>query len=344
MNTTEVNTINYADYTDYPDDASPCSTDTSPVRTIIYQPVLFYLVFTLGLTGNSLVLWVLLKYMKLKTMTDICLLNLALSDLLLVLSLPLWAYQAQGYEFEGHSPCKIMAGVYQVGFYSGILFVTLMSVDRYLAIVHAVSSIRARTLHYGTLASTVIWVASIGASIPQAIFSEVVRDDEGLTCRPHYPEGTVRTWKLFRNTVENVTGLLLCLPIMTFCYVSILTVLQRSRNSKKERAVKLIFIIVGAYVVFWIPYNIVVFLQTLEIFGVGRNCEASQRAFIATCVTETIALVHCCVNPVIYAFVGEKFRKCLGTVLSRYPLFKHFSKDAMVTSKGSEYETSNTHV
>lgn len=43
-------------------------------------------------------------------MTDICLLNLALSDLILAVSLPLWAYNSQHLEL-----CKLMTGVYQVG-------------------------------------------------------------------------------------------------------------------------------------------------------------------------------------------------------------------------------------
>ncbi|KAJ7985628.1 hypothetical protein DPEC_G00354040 [Dallia pectoralis] len=340
MNTTEAVTFNSSTDDYYTYELNGCDMDSSLTSRHIYQPILFYLVFTLGLTGNGLVIWVLLRYMKLKTMTDICLLNLALSDLLLCLSLPLWAYQAQGHVFTGDSPCKIMAGVYQVGLYSGILFVTLMSVDRYLAIVHAVSSFRARTLPYGTLASAVIWLASISASLPEAIFSEA----DVQSCQKRYPDGTEKTWKLFRNFGENTTSLVLCLPGMSFCYVSILVVLQRTRNSKKERAVRLIFIIVGAYVVSWIPYNIVVFLHTLEMFGIGCTCEYSNALLTATEVTETLALAHCGVNPVIYAFVGEKFRKCLRSVLSRHPLFKRFSKDSTVASRGSEYETSNTNV
>ncbi|XP_041758716.2 C-C chemokine receptor type 4-like [Coregonus clupeaformis] len=346
MNTTEATSKDYY-YDYYGDMKSPCSTGTSLTRGTNYQPILFYLVFTLGLTGNSMVLWVLLKYMKLKTMTDICLLNLALSDLLLALSLPLWAYNAQGHEFEGDSPCKIMAGVYQVGFYSSILFVTLMSVDRYLAIVHAVAAMRARTLRYGALACVIVWVASIAAALPEVIFAAMVKENDeesGSSCQRIYPEDTEKTWKLFRNFGENGVGLILCLPIMVFCYISILTVLQRLRNSKKDRAMKLIFAIVVVFIVSWVPYNVVVFLRTLQMFDIGNSCEVSTQVDTAMEVTETIALAHCCVNPVIYAFVGEKFRKCLGTVLSRYPLCKKLSKHAMGSSRASENETSNTPV
>lgn len=42
-------------------------------------------------------------------MTDVCLLNLALSDLMMAVSLPLWAHN-----FQSLASCKLMTGVYQV--------------------------------------------------------------------------------------------------------------------------------------------------------------------------------------------------------------------------------------
>lgn len=46
-------------------------------------------------------------------MTDVCLLNLALSDLILALSLPLWANNS-----DNLVSCKVMTGVYQVGIHN----------------------------------------------------------------------------------------------------------------------------------------------------------------------------------------------------------------------------------
>ncbi|XP_071395960.1 C-C chemokine receptor type 8 [Centroberyx affinis] len=308
----------------------------------VVLPVLLYLLFGLGLLGNATVLWVLIRYMKLRSMTDVCLLNLALSDLILVLSLPLWAFNSHNQlGSDGPVPCKLMTGVYQLGLYSGTLFVTLMSMDRYLAIVHAVAAMRARTLRYGTAASIAIWVVSVILTIPQVVFAEMVEEDSQMKCQQKYPDDTARLWKLLRNFSENTVGLFVCLPIMAFCYVKILVVLHRSRNSKKDRAMKLIFTIVCVFVVCWVPYNVIIFLQTLQMFELLNNCETTNSIDSALGVAETIALAHCCANPVIYAFVGEKFRRSLGKVLSRYPCWKHLCRG---DARDTEKETSNTPV
>ncbi|XP_068616548.1 C-C chemokine receptor type 4-like [Brachionichthys hirsutus] len=304
-------------------------------------PVLCFMLFSFGLIGNAAVLWVLLRYIKLKSMTDACLLNLALSDLMLALSLPFWAYNSQNLAL-----CKLITGVYQMAFYSGTLFVTLMSVDRYLAIVHAVAAIQARTLRYGITASITIWIISVIVAIPQVMFAalEIDPDDNSSQCQPLYPEETQHIWKMLRNFSENTVGLFVCLPIVIFCYVKILIVLSKMRNSKKDRAVKLIFSIVCVFLVCWVPYNVTVFLQTLQLFGILNSCKASNNINSAVSFAEIIALSHCCVNPVIYAFVGEKFRKSLGKVMTRCLCWNCKSGMTFSHRDTTERETSNTPV
>uniref|UniRef100_A0A3Q3WPR2 G-protein coupled receptors family 1 profile domain-containing protein n=1 Tax=Mola mola TaxID=94237 RepID=A0A3Q3WPR2_MOLML len=336
-----MNTSNDTEMYNY-DYNSTCDQDPSAQssdKTMILL-ALYYMLFLLGLIGNTTVLWVLLRYIKLKTMTDMCLLNLALSDLILAASLPLWAYNSQNLAL-----CKLMTGVYQLGFYSGTLFVTLMSVDRYVAIVHAISAMRVRSLCCGIIASVTIWAVSATAAVPQVIFAslEIDPDDNSSECQPLYPEETQQFWKKLRNFTENTVGLFVCLPIMIFSYVKILFVLSRSRNSKKNRAIKLILAIVCVFVVCWVPYNVTVFLQTLQLFEFLGTCEVSRSMSSAMGFAEIIAVSHCCLNPIIYAFVGEKFRKSLADVLAwclcRYQNRPTFSRVDM-----TDKETSNTPV
>ncbi|KAH1177277.1 hypothetical protein KIL84_010979 [Mauremys mutica] len=75
------------------DGAAPCSNDVKHFASH-FLPPLYSLVLIFGLVGNVLVVLILIKYKKLRSMTDIYLLNLAISDLLFILSLPFWAYYA----------------------------------------------------------------------------------------------------------------------------------------------------------------------------------------------------------------------------------------------------------
>lgn len=222
---------------------------------------------------------------------------------------------------------------------------TLMSVDRYLAIVHAVAAMRARTLRYGIAATIIIWALSVILAVPQVIFAslEIDPDDNSSQCQPLYPEDTQEFWKMLRNFRENTVGLFLCLPIIIFCYVKILVVLSKSRNSKRDRAVKLIFIIVCVFVVCWVPYNVTIFLKTLQSFQILITCESLKNINSAVSFAEIIALSHCCVNPIIYAFVGEKFRTSLGKMLTRY-LCYHQSRLSLSHRDTIERDTSNTPV
>lgn len=219
-----------------------------------------------------------------------------------------------------------------------------MSVDRYLAIVHAVAAMRTRTRRYGITVSITVWVISVILAAPQVRFADLERADSTLSCQPQYPDDTLNAWKMQRNFTENTVGLFVCLPIMIFCYVKILLVLSKSRNSKKGKAVKLIFAIVSVFVVCWVPYNVTVFLQTLELLGVLGSCEVSKNISSAMSFAELIALSHCCVNPVIYAFIGEKFRKSLGKVLTKYHCWSHQSGGAFSLRDTTDKETSNTPV
>ncbi|XP_030639108.1 C-C chemokine receptor type 8 [Chanos chanos] len=348
-------TSDYNDTSDYNGtiyDYNYSPTFCSPENSLLNHsaiPAMLYTVFAVGLVGNATVLWVLIRLLRLKNMTDVCLLNLALSDLLMVLSLPLWALNFQDFYFDSDIACKAKSGMYQVSFYSGILFVTVMSVDRYLAIVHAVAAMRARTRRYGVMASVVIWMVSICAALPEILFARVIANDDTRSCERDYPPESHKTWKKFRNISENMVGLFISLPVMIYCYVRILLVLCRAKNSKRSRAMKLVCGIVGAFIVFWVPYNVMVFLETLPLFHIENGfkpvdeCETPDPFMMAFDLTEIISLTHCCVNPVIYAFAGEKFRKSLVSAFSRYPLF---SKISGVTShsKVSENETSNTAV
>ncbi|XP_045385789.1 C-C chemokine receptor type 5 [Lemur catta] len=310
-------------------------------------PPLYSLVFIFGLVGNMLVVLTLINCKKLKSMTDIYLLNLAISDLLFLLTVPFWAHYAAAQWDFGNTMCQLLTGFYFIGFFSGVFFIILLTIDRYLAIVHAVFALKARTVTFGVVTSGVTWIVAVLASLPGIIFTRSQKEGLRYTCSLHFPHSQYQFWKNFQTLKMLVLGLVLPLLVMVICYSGILKTLLRCRNEKKRhKAVRLIFAIMIVYFLFWAPYNIVLLLNTFpEFFGLN-DCSSSNGLDQAMQVTETLGMTHCCINPVVYAFVGEKFRKYILDFFHKH-IAKPFCKccpvfQREVPERGSSVYTRST--
>ncbi len=134
-------------------------------------PVVYSCNFIIGIVGNSLVVAVIYFCLKLKTVANIFVLNLAVSDLTFLLTLPIWAvFTATGYEWLfGDFLCKAIAGMALLNLYTSVFLLTALSIDRYLAIVHPVKSRRCRTVVYARVTCILVWVVAFILSLPTAI-------------------------------------------------------------------------------------------------------------------------------------------------------------------------------
>ncbi|KAF3827036.1 C-C chemokine receptor type 8 [Mirounga leonina] len=301
----------------YPDVmASPCDGELIQRDSKLLLAVFYCVLFVFGLLGNSLVILVLVACKKLRSITDIYLLNLALSDLLFVFSFPFQTYYQLDQWVFGTVLCKVVSGFYYIGFFSSMFFITLMSVDRYLAIVHAVYAMKVRTARMGTALSLAVWLIAIMATSPLLVLYQVASEDGILQCYSSYNQQTLK-WKISIHFEMNILGLLIPFTILMFCYISILHQLKSCQNHNKSKAIKLVLIVVIASLLFWVPFNVVLFLTSLLNMNILDGCVLSQRLIYATHVTETISFTHCCVNPVIYAFMGEKFKKHLSEIFRK---------------------------
>ncbi|NWI96205.1 CX3C1 protein, partial [Pitta sordida] len=309
---TEEYTATTAEYI-YDEQAFPCNKTDIQKFGKIFLPIFYIAVFALGLTGNLMVLLAIVKSSK-KSITDIYLLNLAISDLLFVISLPFWASNTINGWTLGTIPCTAVSSLYYIGFFGGMFFIVVISVDRYLAIVRATYSLKSRTMRHGVLVTCGVWAIAVLVSVPQFVFSRLVEND----CTAELPEKLENFWPVFCNMELNTIGFFIPVCILCYCYCGIIKTLIACKNQKKARAIKLIFVVVVVFFLFWSPYNVLIFLETLRHCELITSCNQIKSLDYAMHLTETIAFSHCCLNPLIYAFAGEKFRKYLYQVCLKY--------------------------
>ncbi|XP_006890705.1 PREDICTED: CX3C chemokine receptor 1 [Elephantulus edwardii] len=295
------------EYYEYDPEAEACPEEDIVAFGVTFLPIFYSLVFVFGLVGNVLVVLALTHSQKPKSVTDIYLLNLALSDLLFVATLPFWIHYVLSSHGFNHAVCKLTTAFFFIGFFGGIFFITAISIDRYLAIVLAANSLQSRTVQHGVTVSLSVWAAAILVAAPQFMFT---KQDEG-ECFGDHPEVLREVWPVLCHLEVNLLGFLLPLLVMVYCYFRIIWTLCFCKNHKKAKAIKLIVLVVVVFFLFWTPYNVMIFLETLKRYDFFPGCDVRKSLRLATSVTETVAFSHCCLNPLIYAFAGEKFRKYL---------------------------------
>ncbi|NXR63028.1 XCR1 protein, partial [Rhadina sibilatrix] len=287
---------------EYPHETNVCEMGDYFTFNIYLTAVLYILVFLLSLLGNTLVLWILLKYENLTSLTNIFIMNLCISDLVFSCMLPFWVVdQSFGWIF-GEFLCKASNAVFSAGYYSGVFFLTLMTILRYLFVVNPLSTLRSQTQCCGVLVSLAVWTVSILIVVPEVIHTTVQEDlEEHRFCDA---DGN---WKKVDIYVRNAL-FLLSFGVIVFCYFKILLILLRPRSRRKHKTVKLILIIVVAFFLCWAPYNILSFLTTFP----PPACQYAKDTNLAFHISRKIAFSHCCLNPVLYVFVGVKFKRHLA--------------------------------
>lgn len=283
----------------------------------VVTPVFFSVVTALSLTGNILVLVILAFYENLKSLTNIFILNLAISDLVFTIGLPFWViYDLWGWSLS-ETFCKIVHFVFFTGFYSSILILTIMTIYRYVAVVHPLSDMRMQKLSTGVFVSLLLWALSIGAAMPSLLFLSIIpiHQEDGHSQGCEYESDLKRDISVYQQNVF----FLVAFAVMAFCYIHILWRIRKTRSNTKNRAVKLVFCIVAVFFVGWVPYNVVIFLHVLanNVIAPFDSCKAAIRIEYAYSVCRLVAFSHCCLNPVLYAFVGVKFRSHLKSMLHR---------------------------
>uniref|UniRef100_A0A3Q1JJH8 G-protein coupled receptors family 1 profile domain-containing protein n=1 Tax=Anabas testudineus TaxID=64144 RepID=A0A3Q1JJH8_ANATE len=282
---------------------APCDTVDLKEFGQVFLPTLYSLVFILGFLGNGLVVCVLVKHRNQTNLTDICLFNLAVSDLIFVLTLPFYTHYSVVSKWTfGVFMCRFVSGCHYTGFFSSTFFMIVMTLDRYVVIIHAHTVGRYRTLRVGIALTMVVWLLSFSVSLPTFIFTRVTNESHGLSCG-YDPDEEAE----------------LPLTVMVVCYCRIIPTLVNMRTAKKHRVVKLIIAIVVVFFLCWTPYNISIFLRFLQNKEkLPRSCSLDKNIRLSITVTETFAYTHCCLNPIIYAFVGQKFMKRAVHLLSKW--------------------------
>ncbi|XP_072240734.1 somatostatin receptor type 5-like [Leuresthes tenuis] len=297
-----------------------CTRSTSgslPGIAGIFIPLIYGIVCIVGLVGNTLVIHVIVNYTKNESVTNIYILNLAIADELFMLGLPFLAAQNALLSWPfGSLMCRVVLTVDAFNQFTSIFCLTVMSVDRYLAVVHPIRSSWWRRPRVAKAVSATVWAGSFLVVLPVVVFADVLKDDGN--CSIVWPE-PAEVWKTSFIVYTCTVGFFCPLFVISLCYLLIIikvrnvgkrTQTTSSRRRKSERKItRMVVVVVAVFVFCWLPFYA---LNILNLLVVLPGDFRGLYYFVVV-----LSYANSCANPILYGFLSDNFKRGFRKALCR---------------------------
>lgn len=280
--------------------------------------VIYTIVFVVGFLGNALAIYVVVRYTKMKTVTNIYILNLAMADELYILGIPfLGTNSSLSYWPFGEFLCKVSMTADGMSQFASTFCLTLMSIDRFLAVVFPIRSAKWRKPKVAMILSGLAWFVSFLMVLPVTVFSHV--QDKFNTCNISWPDSS-DYWSFAFILYTSIMGFFGPLIIISLCYLLIVIKVKSAgmragltKRRKSERKVtRMVVIIVLVFALCWLPFFTINFVNI--IYTIPEN-ESTAVVYFSLVI---LTYVNSCANPVLYGFLSENFKQSFKKVLCFY--------------------------
>ena len=311
---------------DYDFDITPDEMDENfnmPLyKVMIY--IMCYLITLIGVVGNIMVIIVIVRRKRICNTINIALLNLAVCDLLFVaICVPFLAYHYTGDSWMlGEAFCKFFMYLWHVTVYMTVYILVFVSILRYLTVVHGIVTAKYRSNRNITLCLILLWAVILITNCPLILVYQTKTfrnntEPESYKCSVISKDvGKQLFLSLF------VMSYFVPLAIIATFYTAILRYLKQEQNRMRNthpshtptvsrfsieentlRATRIIIIIVLVFGLCWLPLHVHILVVS---FG-GRPKSLAYIVF--QFIAHFLAYANACLNPMIYNFASDDFRK-----------------------------------
>ncbi|KAJ8716311.1 hypothetical protein PYW08_013596 [Mythimna loreyi] len=306
------------------------NTTTDPIEDKAIQAAFctaYTIIFVVGIFGNALVCYAVIRNRAMQTVTNLFITNLALSDILLcVFAVPFTPlYTFLGRWVFGGPLCHIMPYAQGCSVYISTLTLTSIAIDRFFVIIYP---FKPRMKIQTCICLIVfIWVFSLSVTFPYGYYMAL----QDVYCAEKWPSDQIR--KAF-GAVTTIMQFVVPFIVMAFCYTCVSIKLNDrlksrpgSKNSKKEdaererkrRTNRMLIAMVAIFGLSWLPLNLINISS--DFYSLAEDWKYYMVLFF---VAHFIAMSSTCYNPFLYAWLNENFRKefmqilpCLGALVTR---------------------------
>ncbi|XP_061641842.1 neuromedin-U receptor 1 isoform X1 [Phyllopteryx taeniolatus] len=303
-----------------------------PKRSPFFLPVaaVYLLIFLVGLSGNLLTCAVVAKHKKMRNTTNLYLVSLAVSDLLmLAFGMPMEIYDLwQNYPFPfGAGGCYFKTFIFETVCFASILNVTALSVERYIAVMHPLKTRYITTKRHTKRVIGAVWAVSMVCAVPNmslhGIFYLQGRMRESAICTVLQP-----VW-MYHMLMQITTVCFFFVPMMVIGVLYLVMGLHLGRETRQRRVtlgknwgsdeggrrtqvIKMLSIVVAVFGVCWAPFH----TERLLWSSVGQWTDLMHNIYqYVHILSGVLFYLSSAVNPVIYSLISTRFRECFSDLV-----------------------------
>ncbi|XP_026882272.1 probable G-protein coupled receptor 132 [Electrophorus electricus] len=271
---------------------------------------IYSLAFSLGLPSNLLSLWGL--YQLGRSGGGGCqlvyILNLLLSDLLQLLTLPLWILYLQGAHHwpYGSITCQLVGYVFYVNVYASVFFLCLIALDRFMAIVYPLSSRGLRKVQLAALSGVVVWTFTFLFCLI-GLYPSVFEPQHGL-CLEQYP---VSPRYAYFKIATVALGFLMPCSILGYTSARIGLTLRNSpsvSDYERHRIMGTLAVITIIFIVVFGPYHMVSGYRFVALLLTEDQCALERSVYLWYRICYGLTSLNTLLDPLFYAFLCHDAR------------------------------------
>lgn len=276
----------------------------------------YSIITVLGLAANGLALAALSRTHWQSSPFSIYMVNLAVSDLLCIMMLPLRVlyYIKKGQWDYGDLVCRLSSYTLYVNLYCSIYFMTAMSISRFLAIVFPVKNMQLVKVKCARRVCVCIWLFVCLSTSPFLLKGQHVDTSTNKTKCFEPPQGREVQKLLVLNYLSLVIGFALPFLVILLCYAAIIwTLLSRKYTLRRQqgtgaKAIRMIVVILLTFFISFMPYHVQRTVHLSFLSRVDTTCAERTTMQKSVVVTLTLATANSCLDPLLYFFSSKGLR------------------------------------
>lgn len=277
----------------------------------IVSVVIYSLAFVLGVIGNGIVIWVTAFKSK-RTINSVWLQNLAIADFVFVVFLPFSIdYVLRNFNWIfGWNMCKLNSFVCTMNMYASVLFLTVLSLDRYISLVHLRWCQNFRSVRWAWGMCSLIWIVSMLLSSPSLIFRETVQYHDKVVCFNNFHDESGYT-AVVRHTsmvlLRTIVGFLLPFATISITAILLSRKMKQCSNVRISSFSRTVTAVVLAFFFCWAPFHI---FSLMEL-TIHYSHYLHPILIVGFPLATSLAFFNSCINPILYVLVSKNVREIL---------------------------------